>query len=360
MKLTKIDFYIMKRFLGAFLLTLGLFTVIIIVFDLSEKIDDLLGHDAKFFDVIFKYYVNWIPFLLNLFSPVFVFISVIFFTSKMSQNSEIVAILASGVSYGRLLVPYVLTATLLAIFSFTLFAWIIPRADKTRVEFENTFIRDRENYTKSSIKRQIEPGVIMTIGNFNFADSTGYKFSLENVKDGVIKSKLFADRISYNHTSESWKISKYWIREFEDGMEIITKGTAMDTLIPFNPEDFFRKNEDVQMFNLKELDQMIKMEEMTGTGNTFFYTTEKYKRFTAPLAIIILTIIGVTVSSKKSRGGIGLNLGVGLLISFVFLIVMQFFLAYGSSGSMNPWLAVWIPNIIFGGIAFIMFKLAQK
>src|SRR6056300_1349483 len=144
------------------MLALGLFTVIIIVFDVSEKIDEFIENKAPFYEIIFNYYVNWIPFLLNLFSPVFVFISVIFFTSKMAQNSEIVAILASGVSYSRLLVPYILTAILLAFFSFTLFAWIIPRADKTRVDFENNFIRDRENYTKSSIKRQIEPGVIMT------------------------------------------------------------------------------------------------------------------------------------------------------------------------------------------------------
>jgi lipopolysaccharide export system permease protein len=359
-KLTKIDLYIIKRFLGAFMLALGLFTVIIIVFDLAEKIEDFIGNEAPFKDVIFNYYVNWVPFLLNLFSPVFVFISVIFFTSKMAQKSEIIAILASGVSYKRLLVPYMFTAVFLALFSFSLSAWIIPKADKTRVEFENTYIRDRSNYKRLSIKRQIEPGVIMTLGNFAIIDSSGYKFSLEQVENGQIKSKLFADRINWNDKTNKWKLSNYWIREFEDGMEIITRGAVIDTMIAFNPEDFFRKNDDVQMFNLKELNAMIKMEEMTGTGNTFFYTTEKYKRFSSPFAIIILTVIGVSVASKKTRGGIGVNLGVGLLLSFTFLIVMQFFLAYGSSGTMYPLLAVWIPNIIFAGIALGMYKFAQK
>ncbi len=360
MKLTKIDWYIIKRFLGAFLLALGLFTVIIIVFDLSEKIDEFMENSAPFSEVIFNYYVNWVPFLLNLFSPVFVFISVIFFTSKMAQKSEIIAILAGGVSYRRLLVPYLLTSILLAFVSFSLFAWIIPHADKTRVVFENEYIRDRSHYTASQIKTQISPGVIMSIGNFNFSDSAGYKISMEHVVDGELKSKLYADKLTWNEEAETWKLSKWWTREFIDGMEILSKGATMDTMIPFNPEDFFRKNDDVQMFNLTELDEMIALEEMRGTGNTFFYTTEKYKRFSMPFAIIILTIIGVSVASRKTRGGIGLNLGVGLLISFTFLVVFQFFLAYGSSGSLHPLLAVSIPNFIFGGVAFVMYKLAQK
>ncbi|MGB1037520.1 MAG: LptF/LptG family permease [Bacteroidia bacterium] len=360
MKLTKIDYYIIKRFLGAFLLALGLFTIIIIVFDLSEKIDEFMENNAPFSEVIFNYYINWVPFLLNLFSPVFVFISVIFFTSKMAQKSEIVAILASGVSYRRLLLPYAITATFLAILSFGMFAWVIPHADKTRVVFENQYIRDRSHYTASQIKTQIAPGMIMSIGNFNFSDSAGFKVSLEQVEDGRLVSKLYADRLNWNETTNKWKLTKWWTREFIDGHEVLTRGSTMDTLIPFNPEDFFRKNDDVQMFNLQELDEMIALEEMRGTGNTFFYTTEKYKRFAMPFAMIILSMIGVTVASKKSRGGIGLNLGVGLLISFTFLMVFQFFIAYGSSGALHPLLAVWIPNIIFAGIAFLLYRFAQK
>ena len=342
------------------MLALGLFTVIIIVFDLAEKIDDFMENDAPFTEVMFSYYVNWVPFLLNLFSPVFVFISVIFFTSKMAQKSEIVAILASGVSYKRLMVPYLITAVFLALFSFSLFAWIIPKADKTRVDFENTYIRDRTRYTKSSIRTQLEPGVMLSMGNYNLSDSAGYKISIEHIENGELKSKLFADRLSWNKNTNKWKLSKYWIREFEDGMEILTKGASLDTMIAFNPEDFFRKNDDVQMFNLKELDHMIEMEDMRGTGNTFFYTTEKYKRYSSPFAILILTVIGVSVASKKTRGGIGLNLGIGLLLSFTFLIVMQFFIAYGSSGSLPPLVAVWIPNFIFGAIALVLYKFAQK
>ena len=360
MKLTKIDVYIIKRFLGAFALALGLFTVIIIVFDLSEKIDDFMENSAPFSEVIFDYYVNWVPFLLNLFSPVFVFISVIFFTSKMAQNSEIIAMLAGGVSYRRLLRPYFITSIFLALFSFSLSAWIIPHADKTRVDFENTYIRDRTRYRLTGIKTQIAPGQILSMSNFNFSDSAGFKISLEHVENGELKSKLYADRLNWNETTQKWTLTKWWTREFVDGNEILTKGSTMDTMIAFNPEDFFRKNDDVQMFNLRELNEMIGLEEMRGTGNIFFYTTEKYKRFAMPFAIIILTIIGVSVASKKTRGGIGLNLGIGLLISFTFLVVFQFFLAYGSSGSMHPLVAVTIPNLIFGSIAFVLYRFAQK
>ena len=360
MKLTKIDWYIIKRFLGAFLLALGLFTIIIVVFDLSEKIDEFMENNAPFSEVIFNYYVNWVPFLLNLFSPVFVFISVIFFTSKMAQKSEIVAILASGVSYRRLLVPYVISAVFLAIVSFAMFAWIIPHADKTRVVFENKYIRDRSHYNAYQIKTQIAPGQIMSMGSFNFSDSLGFKVSLEHLEGGELKSKLFADKLSWNDNTQKWKLTKWWSREFIDGMEILTKGATMDTMIAFNPEDFFRKNDDVGMFNMRELDEMIAFEEMRGTGNSFFYTTERNKRYALPFAMIVLTVIGVSVAAKKTRGGIGLNLGVGLLISFTFLMVFQFFVAYGSSGSMHPLLAVWIPNIIFGAVAFVLYKFAQK
>lgn len=360
MKLTRIDWYIIKRFLGAFLLTLGLFTIIIIVFDLSEKIDNFIENSAPTKDIFLKYYINWVPFLLNLFSPVFVFISVIFFTSKMAQKSEIVSILAAGVSYRRLMVPYFLTGLLLAVFSFTLSAFIIPKADKTRVKFENQYIRDMDNFVKSSIKRQIEPGVIMSVGNFNFSDSAGYKFNLEKIENSEITSKLFADRLNWNDEKQTWRLTRYWIRTIENGKETLERGDQLDTMVNFNPEDFFRMKDDVQMFNLKELDEMIDMEILTGTGKTYFYLTEKYKRFVAPISIIVLTIIGLTVASRKRRGGIGLNLGVGLLISFTYLIVIQFFSAYGSSGTMAPLLAVSIPNIIFSGVAFVMYKFAQK
>lgn len=360
MKLTKLDFYIIKRFLGAFLLALGLFTVIIIVFDLSEKIDDFIEKDAPLKGILFNYYRNWIPTLLNLFSPVFVFISVIFFTSKMAQKSEIVAILASGVSYLRLLLPYVITAVLLGAMSFVLNAWIIPMADKQRVEFENQYIRNRKTDYKRDLQRQIQPGIVMTLESYNYLDSFGYRLNMEHIVDSKVKSKLSAEKLRWNDETDSWMIENWWIRQFVGDEEVVSKGAKMDTMVPFNPDDFFRRNDDVQSMNLKELDREVELSAMRGDGLTSFYMTEKYRRFAAPFAIIILTIIGVCVSSRKSRGGVGLNLGIGLLISFAFLIFVQFFNAYGQSGSLTPLLAAFVPNILFTGIAYFLYRIAQK
>lgn len=337
-----------------------MFSLLIIILDLSEKIDDFIENQAPVKAVIFQFYLNYIPFLLNLFSPLFVFLAVIFFTSKMAQRSEVVAILAGGVSYARLLVPYIITASILAVFSFNLYAWIIPRADKSRMQFENAYVRERDNYARMKIKRQIRPGVIMTLDGFNLRDSLGFRLALEHIEGGELISKLTADKLMWNKRTQSWKIRKYRIREFDGEREYVEKGIEMDTMIPFEPEDFFIRKEDIQSFNMRELKAMVHAENMKGTGRAFLYETERHKRMASPFSIIILTVMGVSMSSKKSRGGMGSNLGIGLFISFLYLLVMQFFVAYGASGAMPAMLAAWTPNFIFSILAFGLYKLAHK
>lgn len=358
--ITKIDRYIIKKFLGAFILALGLFTVIIIVFDLSEKIDDFIEHNLGMKSIIFDFYIYMIPGLLNLFSPVFVFISVIFFTSKLAQRSEIVAILSSGVSYLRFLRPYIITSLLLGFFSFVLTGWIVPKADKNRVKFENIITRSKAGEQLRNFKTQLKPGVVLGFNNYDNRDSIGYGVTLESYDSSGLVSKLTARKMDWNRELDKWQLHDYWIRIFKEEYEEIQKGSFIDTLIPFEPGDYFRRNDDVQSFNMQELEHFIDLEKMRGTGNFFFYYTEKHRRFATPIAIMILTLIGVTVSSRKSRGGVGLSLGIGLLLSFTFLIVQQVFTAFGSSGSIYAPLAVWIPNVIFAFVAFLGYKLAQK
>jgi len=359
--LTLIDRYIIKKFLGSFIMTLGLFTVIIIVFDVSEKIDEFVGKKAPLDEIIFNYYFNFIPFLLNLFSPIFVFISVIFFTSKMAAKSEFVAILAGGVSYMRILRPYLITAVFIAFMSYLLNAWIIPRADKIRVEFENKYTRDLTTNFKRNIKRQIVPGVIMTLKNYNYMDSFGYKLKLDHIEGDKLLSRLEADKLKWNEETNSWMIVNYRVRTFDAaGNESLIRGQEMDTMIPFDPEDFFRRDEDVQSFNMTELKEYIALGRMKGIPNLFFYQTERERRYASPFSLIILTFIGVTVSSIKSRGGIGWHLAKGIFISFAYLFVIQFFTSYGSSGVMNPALAVWIPNAVFLAVGFYLYRTTQK
>lgn len=359
--LKKLDLYIIKKFLGSFAMTLGLFTIIIVVFDIGEKIDDFVEKEAPFIEVLRDYYLNFVPFLLNLFSPIFVFISVIFFTSKLASKSEIVAILSGGVSYLRLLRPYMIAAFVIAIFSFSLNAWIIPRADKKRVEFENKYTRDLSLNHKRNIKRQIKPGVVMTLQNYNYLDSFGYRIELEQFEDGALKSRLFGDKLDWNHETNSWRISNYRIREFlPDGTEKLTRGVALDTMVEFDPEDFFRKQEDVQSFNMNELNRYIELEKMRGTTDLFFYQTEKQRRYASPFSMLVLTFIGVCVSSIKSRQGVGWSLARGVLISFAYLFIIQFFTSFGTSGTMHPAVAVWIPNIMFSGVAYLLYRNTQK
>ena len=356
----KLDWYIIKKFLTTFLATLFLFSFIIVVFDLGEKLDDFLGKKAPVSEIIFEYYFNFIPQIMNMFSPIFIFISVIFFTSKMAQRTEIVAVLASGVSYLRFLRPYLFTALLLAIASFFLNGWIIPHADKKRVAFENTYTRNNYKH-KSGIHRQIQPDVFLSIDWFSQYDSTGSNITLEQYKDDKLVSKTFARRISYNYEENKWRLRDVFTREFhEDGNQTLHSVYNLDTAISFDPEDFFRRPEDMHSFDNNELDKIIIAEKARGSETIHLYTTEKYRRYSAPFSTFILTIIGVCVSSKKTRGGIGVSLGIGIVLSFSFLFIVQFFNSYGTTGILPPQLAAAIPNILYFGIAWVLYQRVQK
>ena len=356
-----IDKYIIKKFLSTFIVALGLFTLIIVIFDVSEKLDEFVEKQAPFSAIVKGYYFNFIPFILNLFSPFFVFLSVIFFTSKLAGKSEIVSMLASGISYNRFLRPYILVAAVLGVFSFVLNAWVIPRSDKLRVNFENRYIRNINDEYRENIVRQIKPGVVMSMGNFDRMDSSGYNLNIEWIDNGKITKKLTAERINWFAKKSKWRLFKYRYRKiYDNGTENLVMGEYLDTLIPFNPTDFFRRDDDVQSFNMSELNTYIELEKMRGTGRAFFYQTEKYRRYSAPFSLMLLTFIGVCVSSSKKRGGMGVNLAVGLFVSFAYLFFIQWFISYGSTGSMAPILSVWLPNLFFIPIAIYFYVTAQK
>lgn len=356
-----LDKYIIKKFLSTFVVTLGLFIVIIIVFDISEKLDDFLEKKAPVSEIFLKYYANYVPNFLNLFSPVFIFISVIFFTSKLASRSEIVATLSGGVSFNRFLRPYIITAAILAVLSFFLNAYIIPHSDKIRLNFENKYIRNlNDDYTNSK-HVQLKKNVYFYLEYFGYADSSGIGVSLEKHGNNRIESKLYAKKMNFNKVSNKWRLEDWVLREYiNDTFQKVTRGKFIDTTIEFNPADFFRYNDDVQALDINELNQFIEDEKMKGTSNVDYYVTEKYRRYATPFATFILTFIGVCVSSKKSRGGVGLNLGVGILLSFLYLFVIQFFNTYGATGIIFPMLAVWIPNFIFIGVAYLLYRNVQK
>jgi len=356
-----IDIYIIKKFLGTFFFSIALLSVIIIVFDLSEKIDDFLEKQATLKGIVFDYYLNFIPFFVNMFSYLFTFIAVIFFTSKMAQNTEVIAILSSGISFRRFLFPYMLSAGFLAVLSFYMSNFMIPHTNKVMWEFEKTFIKDPIKNENMNIHMQISPGEFVYVESYNSFTATGQKFSLEKfTPDGTLVYKLNSDRISWDSVSGRWSIRNYYFRKITGDKEFISKGLQMDTLINLRPEEFTLVADDIKTMNYFELNEFIAKEELKGSPNIPKYLLEKYKRYAFPFATIILTLIGVSLSSRKVRGGIGMHLGIGIGLTFTYILFMQVSNVFATFGNVSPLLATWIPNIIFGVLSIFMIRMAPK
>lgn len=355
-----IDIYIIKKFLGTFFFTLILLIFIVIVFDISEKIDDFLKHDAPLSAIAFEYYLNFVPYFINLFSYLLTFIAVIFFTSRMASDSEIVAILSSGISFRRLMYPYFISAIVLGLLSFVLANFVIPYTNISMFAFEKKYIKEQKNITAQNIHKQVNPGTFIYIENFDTKLQRGWKFTIEQFNGKELTSKLMADQIAWDTTHKRWTITNYFQRLLGDSSESITRGNSFDTVMPFAPKDFMEDIEEVKTMNYFVLTNHIAAKVLRGDPDVIKYKVKKYERIASPFATIILTVIGVSVSSRKVRGGIGFHLGSGLALTFLYILFMQVFTVFATFGDLPPLPAVWIPNVIFGLIAFILYKSAPK
>lgn len=360
-RLKIIDVYIIGKFLGTFFLAIALILTIAVVFDISEKIDDFIENGASLKKVIFEYYLNFIPYFAVLFSSLFTFISVIYFTSRMAYNTEIIAILNSGMSFRRLLRPYLISATVIAVFSFLLSDLVIPDSNKVKLAFEEEYIHNRpiRNRTKN-FHRQVEPGVYVYMETYSTISMVGYNFSIEKFEDGELVSKLMADQIRWDTAKSKWSLRRFYIRDIDGMNETLTMGRVKDTTINIHPEDFSRRISVVETMSLKELDQFIKLQKMQGETNVKAYQIERHKRIAFPFSTFILTFIGVAVSSRKVRGGIGFQIATGVVISFSYILFMQFSTQFSIGGLLPVVLAAWLPNIIFLGVALFLFRMAPK
>ena len=356
----KIDIYIIKKFLGTFFFAIALLIVIVIVFDISEKIDDFIEKNASLYQILFDYYLNFIPYFVNLFSYLFTFIAVIFFTSKMASNSEIVAILSSGISFQRLLVPYIISATILGLMSFYLANFLIPKTNKIMMEFERVYIKNPFQNRDRNIHMQISPGTFVYMQSYDSRTNTGYKFALENFKDERLTEKILSQRIVWDSLKGTWTIKDYVVRKIDGNHEVIHKGTELDTILNMYPHEFTFILEEMKTMNFSELRAFIDKERLKGSHLINEYEVEKHKRMAFPFATIILTIIGVSISSRKVRGGIGMHLGYGLAITFGFILFQQVTTVFATRGNMSPWLSVWIPNFVFAVVAAFLYRIAPK
>jgi lipopolysaccharide export system permease protein len=334
---------------------------VIIVFDLSERLEEFIDKQAPIKAIIFDYYVNYIPYLANMMSPLFIFISVIFFTSKMASNSEIVAILASGISFKRLLRPFLICAILLAGLSYVLNNFLIPEANKKRIAFEEQYYRNKLRNYAQDIHMKINDNTYVYMTNFVVDLNLGNNFSIERFNDdGELEYKLLSDNVKWDTTINMWSITNYVERHINGLEETIKKGIKKDTVLDLKVEEFKRRNNYVTTMNLFELNDFIEEQTFKGSQQIVNYELERQQRSSYPFATIVLTLIGVSVSSRKVRGGIGLHIGIGLLISFSYILFMQISATFALNSGVPAIVAVWIPNIVYGCLAAYLLKKAPK
>lgn len=357
--LKRIDLYIIKKFLGTYFFAIVLVLAIAVVFDFNEKMDAFIRTEAPAHKIIFDYYLNFIPYFANLFSPLFTFIAVIFFTSKLADNSEIIAMLASGMSFNRLLRPYMISAAVIAAVTFFLNSFLIPPANIDRIAFLNKYYKNKEVTYAHNNQLMVEPDVIAYIERYDNTTKTGYRFSLEKFNEKKLVSRLTAKSIKYD-SAYHWTIKDYMIRNFKGMEESIEKGVSLDTIIKIEPSDFLISRYDSEIMTTPALKSYIDKQKRRGVANIQDFEIEYHKRFAMVAAAFILTAIGMSLSSRKVKGGMGLNIGIGLGLSFSYILFTTVTSTFAVTGRTSAMVAVWIPNVIYSLIAVYLYMKAPK
>jgi lipopolysaccharide export system permease protein len=359
--LYKLDIYIIKKFLGTFFFSIAMLMFIVVIFDLSEKLDEFMENHAPTKDIIFDYFLNFIPYFAALIAPLFTFISVIFFTSRMAYNTEIIAILSSGVSFRRLMIPYMVAASIIVILNIYMNQSVIPHSNQDRFDFEENYYHfGPKGFSDRNVHKQIEPGIYVYLESYSTSNDYGRKFSIEKFEDGILVSKLVSQDIKWDTTKKKWRIRNYMIRDYDDGKQTISTGKSIDTTLNMFPEEFKRRDNAIEAMDAGQLDDFIDQQLLQGASNINALLVEKHRRVASPFSTFILTLIGVSVSSRKVRGGIGMHIAIGLLLSVSYILFMKFSSEFAISGSLSPLLAMWIPNFLYAIISLFLYKLAPK
>lgn len=358
-----IDWYIIKKFIGTYIFSILLIISISIVFDINENLAKFTQYHAPLKAIIFDYYANFVPYFANLFSALFVFIAVIYFTSKMAGNSEIIAILASGVSFKRLLRPYMITCALITLLSFYLSAYVIPHGTIIRQNFEAMYKNKEKNTSADNVQLQVDRGVIAYMQHYDDNLKKGYGFCLDKFEDKKLISHLTAMEIQYDTISDAkyhWKISNWKIRKLQGLREHITSGMEKDTVIQIEPTDLVYSKGQQETLTSPQLKDYISKQVNRGSQNVVQYEVEYHKRIAASFASFILTIIGASLSAKKRKGGMGLYLGIGMALSFIYIMLETVSATFAINAGAPPMLAAWVPNILFAVVAYFCYKKAPN
>lgn len=361
--ISRLDRYIIGKFIGTYIYAIILIISISIVFDVNENLAKFTQYHAPLKAIVFDYYMNFVPYFANLFSPLFVFIAVIFFTSKLAGNSEIIAMLAAGISFKRLMRPYMISCVLISALSFYLSAYVIPHGTVIRQNFETMYKNKKRVTAADNVMLQVGKGVIAYIQHYDNSMKKGYGFSLDRFEDKKLVSHMTAMEVQYDTISDSkyhWTVNNWKIRELRGLREHITSGISKDTIIQMEPTDLVYSKGQQETFTSPELKEYISKQIDRGSSNVVQYQVEYHKRIASSFASFILTTIGLSLSSRKRKGGMGMYLGIGLALSFTYILLQTVSSTFAVNADVPPILAAWIPNLIFAVVAWFCYRKAPN
>lgn len=378
-----LDRYVLKRFLSTFVFVVLILLSIVTVIDLTEKMDKYARAELSTLEIL-GYYKDYIPWIGSLITPITIFIATVYVCSRLAAHSEIIAMLSAGISFKRTLVPYFIGASIVAAISFVLNGWIIPDSNKSRLAFELEYLQNKYYFNQRNIHMQVAPGTYMYMQSYQNITRTGYHFTLERFDDNRLVEKLTANRVTWDTVKQKWTLYEWKLKHVDsvfeaslrrvssndtEGMAPTTtglpqlsekSGKSLDTALVIHPQEFESDYRKYDGMTLNELNDHIRNLRARGSAGVEVYEVEKYTRYAHTFTIFILVFMGVIVSSRKSRGGTGLQIALGFLLSFLFIIFFMLFRTFAETGSMPPQISVWIPNIIFAIIALGMYKYVPR
>lgn len=350
-----LDKYIIKKFIFTFLYAILILAVIACVIDYSEKVEDFVSRKAPAMEIL-NYYKNFVPHITALLFPLFIFIATIFFTSKLAYKSEIIAILAGGISFPRFLRPYIIGAIFLCSISLIANHWIVPAANKQRLAFEDKYIHHEAVASDDNVHLRLTKNLYIYVQSYNYQANIGYRFTAETIDGTLLKEKIMSERISYDSAKNNWKLYDVTVRVNDGINEKLEFYPELEKEYPFKPLDLDEDDAIKEALTTPQLNKFIEREKLRGRETLNFFYVEKYRRTSQPFAALILTIIGVCIASRKIRGGSGLHLALGIGISAIYILAMQLTNTYATKAILDPIVAVWIPNFIFGLLALYLYR----
>lgn len=359
MRFRIVDKFIVKKFLSAYFFVVSILLSVIGIIQITEKNEKIIKHNLSFTDMA-KYMLDFFPYVGNMITPITTFIAVVFVTAKMAGHSEIIALLSSGISFRRLMLSYLMGAILIALLNFYLTGWLIPDSNKDRIAFEIQYFENPYHFSDRDIHIKVGPESYFYLESYNNQSKIGYKFTLETIYDHQLHDKLSSQRIEWKEETQSWELMTWERRTFDGINEEYSKGKFLDTLLNITPRDFENDWRLFETLTLNELNDHIRLLKSRGADDVIIYEVEKYTRYASPFTVILLTFIGLFVSARKARGGTGFQIALGFLISFIYILFFWFSKTLAEAGGMHPAFAIWVPNIIFSAIGFLIYKTVPR